>query len=45
VEDLLFKRGIDLCYETVRLWWSRFGSIVAADIRHQRVSGMRGFRQ
>jgi len=25
VEDLLFKRGIDLCHETVRVWWNRFG--------------------
>jgi putative transposase len=25
VEDLLFERGIDLCHETVRLWWNRFG--------------------
>ena len=25
VEDLLFERGIDICHETVRLWWNRFG--------------------
>ena len=25
VEDLLFERSIDICHETVRLWWSRFG--------------------
>ena len=25
VEDLLFERGIDLCHETVRHWWNRFG--------------------
>ena len=25
VEDLLFERGIDLCHETVRMWWNRFG--------------------
>lgn len=24
VEDLLHERGIDLCHETVRLWWNRF---------------------
>jgi putative transposase len=45
VEDLLFERGIDICHETVRLWWNRFGLMFAADIRRQRVSGMRGFRQ
>ena len=45
VEDLLFERGIDLCHETVRMWWNRFGPMFAADIRRQRVSRMRGFRQ
>jgi hypothetical protein len=25
VEDLLAERGIDVCYETVRFWWNRFG--------------------
>ncbi len=45
VEDLLFERGIDLCHETVRLWWNRFGPMFAADIRRQRVSRMKGFRQ
>jgi len=45
VEDLLFERGIDICHETVRLWWNRFGPLFAADIRRQRVSRMRGFRQ
>ena len=37
VEDLLFERGIDLSYETVRSWWNRFGPLFAADIRRQRV--------
>lgn len=45
VEDLPFERGIDICHETVRLWWNRFGPMFAADIRRQRVSRMRGFRQ
>jgi putative transposase len=44
VEDLLLERGIDICHETVRLWWNRFGPLFAADIRRQRVSRMRGFR-
>jgi len=44
VEDLLFERGIDICHETVRLWWNRFGPLLAADIRRQRCSRMRGFR-
>jgi putative transposase len=44
VEDVLFERGIDLCHETVRHWWNRFGPMFAADIRRRRVSRMRGFR-
>jgi putative transposase len=43
VEDLLFERGIDICHETVRFWWNRFGPMFAADIRRRRVSRMRGF--
>jgi len=44
VEDPLFERGYDLCHETVRLWWNRFGPLFAADIRRRRVNRMRGFR-
>jgi putative transposase len=44
VEDLLFERGIDICHETVRMWWNRFGPMFVGDIRRQRVSRMRGFR-
>jgi len=43
VEDLLFECGIDICHETVRLWWNRFAPMFAADIRRQRVSRMNGF--
>ncbi len=32
VEDLLFERGIDICHETVRFWWNRFGPMFAAMI-------------
>ena len=41
----LFERGIDLCHETARHWWNRFGPMFAAGIRRQRGSRMRGFRQ
>ncbi len=44
VEDLLYERGIDICHETVRHWWNRFGLMFAADIRKRRVSAMRQFR-
>jgi putative transposase len=44
VEDLLFERGIDICHETTRMWWNRFGPLFIGDIRRQRISRMRGFR-
>ena len=37
VEDLLFERGIDICHETVRYWWNRFGPLFAAEIRKRRI--------
>ena len=33
VEDLLFERGIDICHQTVRFWWNRFGPMFAAEIK------------
>jgi putative transposase len=43
VEDLLFERGIDICHETVRLWWNRFGPMFAGEIRRRRVQHMRAY--
>jgi putative transposase len=43
VEDLLFERGIDISYETVRFWWNRFGPMFAAQIRRRRVQHMRSY--
>jgi putative transposase len=37
VEDLLHERGIEICHETVRFWWNRFGPLFAAEIRKRRV--------
>ena len=45
VEDLLAERGVDICHETVRFWWNRFGPMFAADIKRQRISRMRGYPQ
>ncbi len=45
VEDLLSERGIDICHETVRHWWNRFGPLFAADIRRQRIRHMCNFTQ
>ena len=45
VEDLLAERGIDVCYETVRYWWNRFGPMFAAQIKKKRVSARFGMPQ
>ena len=37
VEDILFERGIDICHETIRLWWSRLGPMFANEIRKRRL--------
>ena len=37
VEDVLFKRGIDICHETVRYWWNRFGPTITSEIRKRRM--------
>ncbi len=43
VENLLHERGIDLCHETVRKWWNRFGPMFAAEIRRKRVNAIRAY--
>ena len=45
VEDLLFERGIDICHETVRFWWNRFGPLFATEIRKKRSANLRSFPQ
>jgi transposase-like protein len=37
VEDLLHERGVDICHETVRYWWNRFGPLFAREIRKKRI--------
>lgn len=44
VENLLHERGIDICHETVRFWWLRFGPMFAAEIRKRRVQGLKSSR-
>jgi putative transposase len=45
VEDLLHERGIDICNETVRAWWNRFGPKFAAEIRKKRSASIRTYTQ
>ena len=42
VEDILFERGIDICHETVRFRWNRFGPMFAGEIRRRRVHTRNG---
>ncbi len=36
VEELLAERGLDISYETVRRWFLKFGSTIAANLRRTR---------
>ena len=36
VEDILHERGLDICHETIRFWWNRFGPIFSKEIRKRR---------
>ncbi len=45
VEDLLHERGIDVCHESVRFWWQRFGPMFAAEIRRKRAERLRSWPQ
>ena len=36
VEDMLAERGVDVSYETVRRWFLKFGSPIAANLRRAR---------
>ena len=43
VEDLLHERGIDVCHETIRFWWNRFGPFFASKIRKDRINCTRSY--
>jgi putative transposase len=36
IEELLAERGLDVSYETVRRWFLKFGSDIAANLRGKR---------
>jgi transposase-like protein len=35
-EDSIAERGLDISYETIRRWFLKFGSVIAANLRHTR---------
>ncbi len=36
VEEMLAERGLDVSYETIRRWFLKFGSVIAANLRRTR---------
>lgn len=44
VEDILYERGIDVCHETIRYWWNKFGHIFSKDIKKQYNAGYSNWR-
>ncbi len=36
VQELLFKRGVDVSHETVRVWCATFGPDLAEALRHRK---------
>lgn len=36
VEDLLAERGLDVSSETIRHWFLKFGTVIAASLRRSR---------
>ena len=38
VEDILHERGIDVCHETIRYWWTKFGNIFAKDLKKKSIN-------
>jgi len=35
-EDSIAERGLDISYETIRRWFLKFGSVIAANVRRTR---------
>ena len=33
VEDILHERGIDVCHETIRYWWNKFGTLFSKEMK------------
>jgi transposase-like protein len=36
VEEMLAERGLDVSYETIRRWFLKFGTVIAANLRRAR---------
>ena len=36
VEEMFLKRGVDVSYETIRRWVTKFGPVIARGLRHRQ---------
>ena len=44
VEDILHERGIDVCHETIRYWWNKFGPIFSKEMKKKPFSSPSNWR-
>ncbi len=44
VEDIMHERGIDVCHETIRYWWNKFGTKFAKDLKKKAPSSPSNWR-
>lgn len=44
VEDILYERGIDVCHETIRYWWNRFGSLFSKEMKKKKPQSISNWR-
>ena len=45
IEDLLAEWDTDASYETVRLWWNRFGPVFVAEFHRDQTKARQGSRE
>lgn len=44
VEDILHERGIDICHETIRYWWYKFGTTFSKEVKKKTHSPVSQWR-
>ena len=44
VEGILHERGIDICHETVRYWWNKFGTLFSKEMKKKSSSPISKWR-
>jgi len=44
VEDILHERGIDVCHETIRYWWNKFGALFSKEMKKKTSNSVSKWR-